>query len=297
MGIECLKGLIKENYPPVFVVTHKSYDVEKKFNEFYHPLEEICSDYDIPLFKTDKINEIKNNFSGFDFGICAGFMEIIGKDILNLHKFGILNLHCGKLPFYRGRAPISRTIMDGKDSLTITLHKMDEGVDSGDILIESDIPIDSKDDVNSLYKKCCEISHKIVINGIEKIYSINYGENIFKKQDLSLKPKPNKKITDEERKINWEKEIATIHNLIRALTCPYPCAFSIYEEKKYYFLKSEIFSLETCKARNYGEIYFVDEDYLLINCQDGLLKITEIWDEVNKKVNFEEIFKPRGIFK
>ncbi|MCX6164566.1 MAG: formyltransferase family protein [Ignavibacteriae bacterium] len=297
MGLECLKGLITENYPPEFVVINKNFEIEKKFQEFYEPIESVCSDYDIPLIKTDKVNEIINNFSGFDFGICTGFMEIIGKDVLEVPKLGIFNLHCGKLPDYRGRAPISRTIMNGNDELTMTLHKMDEGVDSGDILFEFNIPIDINDDVNVLYNKCCEMSSDIVHKGIEKLYSQNNISNIFQKQDLSLKPKPNKKISDEERKINWGNNINSIHNLIRALTPPYPSAYVTYEDRRYHFIKSEIFSIETCKARNLGEIYFVDEDYLLINCKDGLLKIMGVQDEENKKINFEEVFKQRGILK
>lgn len=296
MGFECLKGLITKNSPPEFVVIHKNFEFEKKFKEFYHPIEKICSEYDIPLMKTGKASDIKNNISGFDFGICVGFMEIIGKDILELPKFGILNLHCGKLPNYRGRAPISRTIMDGNDELTMTLHKMDEGVDSGDVLEELSIPIGIDDDVNSLYKKCCDLSSNIVIKGIGKLISQNNIPEIFRKQDLSLKPKPNRKIENGERKINWNNDIKSIHNLIRALTPPYPGAYTTYESKRFCFIKSEIFSIETCKARNIGEIYFVDEDYLLINCSDGLLKITNIKDEENNKIIFEEVFKPRGVF-
>jgi methionyl-tRNA formyltransferase len=297
MGFECLKGLISKNHPPEFVVIHKDYEIEKKYEEFYKPIRETCFEYNIPLIKTDKVREIKNNFTGYDSGICTGFMEIIEKEILEIPVLGIFNLHCGKLPCYRGRAPISRTIMEGNDELTMTLHKMDKGVDSGDILYEFNIAIDINDDVNTLYNKCCDKSSDTVIKGIEKLYSNKNTYDIFKKQDLSLKPKANKKISDGERKIIWENSIKSIHNLVRALTPPYPCAYSFYEDRKFYFIKSEIFSIENCKGRKFGEIYFVDEDYLLINCKDGLLKILDIFDDENNKINFEEVFKPRGIFK
>jgi methionyl-tRNA formyltransferase len=295
MGLEGLKGLINKNYPPEFVVIHKDLELDKLYEKYYAPMEKLCLYRDIPLIKTGKINEIKNNFIGYNVGVCAGFMEIIGKNIFQIPKFGILNLHCGKLPFYRGRAPISRTIIDGNKTLTITLHKMDEGVDSGNILLESEIEIENNDDVNSLYEKCCEKIPNVIIKGLEKL--IFQDNNAFSKQDLSLKPKPNKKISEEERKINWKWNINKIHNLIRALTPPYPCAFAEYEDKKYNFIKSEIFSINTCNARQSGEIYFVDEDYLLINCKDGLIRITEIQNGNNKILNFEEVFKQKGIFK
>jgi len=293
--LEGLKGLIKKNYSPDFVVIHKDYEYEKLSEIFYKPIEKLCTDFDIPLIKTEKIKELKNNFTDYKFGICSGFMEIIGKEVFEIPEFGILNLHCGKLPYYRGRAPISRTIIDGNKTLTITLHKIDEGVDSGDILLEHEIEIENSDDVNSLYEKCCEQAHGIIIKGIDKL--LTRKDNVFSKQDLSLKPKPNKKISEEERKISREWSVEKIHNMIRALTFPYPCAFAEYENKKYNFVKSEIFSEGTCNAREKGEIYFVDEDYLLINCKDGLIKISEIQNENGQKVNPEEEFKLRGIFK
>lgn len=290
-----MRGLIKKNYPPALVFVHKDYELQEKSDDFYLPIENICADYDIPLIKSEKLIDYKSNLMGFEFGICAGFMEIIKNDILEIPNLGIFNLHCGKLPNYRGRAPISRTIMDGNESLTMTLHKMDEGVDSGDILMEEQIKIDENDDVNTLYKKCCEKSPDVIINGIEKI--ISEGNKVtLQKQDLSLKPKANKKISDEERVINWNDEITKIHNLIRALTLPYPCAFSTYEGRKFNFVKSEIFSIEKCKARNTGEIYFVDEDYFLINCSNGLLRVMEIRDEENNKIIAEEVFKQREKF-
>jgi methionyl-tRNA formyltransferase len=297
MGLECLRGLIQKNYLPKIVVIHKEYELEKKFNDFYLPMEELCGNYDIPLIKTSKISDIKNNFKDYSLGICAGFMEILDGEILCMPKNGIFNLHCGKLPFYRGRAPISRTIMDGNETLTMTLHKMDAGVDSGDILEKTEIKIETDDDVNTLYKKCCDNSADLVISGIDKLYSSGNIDDVFVKQDISLKPKANKKISEEERKISWDDDITKIHNLIRAITSPYPCAYTLYDDKKYLIAKSEIFSIEKCKARQPGEIYFVDEDYFLINCNGGLLKIIEITDEENNIINPEKVFKQRGILK
>jgi methionyl-tRNA formyltransferase len=295
MALEGVKGLIGKNYPPGFVVVHNDLQIDKLYDSFYAPIEKLCSDYDIPLFKTAKINEIKDNFNNFDFGICAGFMEIIGKEVFEIPKHGIINLHCGKLPNYRGRAPISRTIMDGNKYLTVSLHKIDEGVDSGDLLLEHEIEIQSEDDVNTIYKKCCDEAADILIKGVEILLS--KIKNIFTKQDLTLKPKSNRKISEEERIINWEKNVEEIHNLIRAITIPYPCAYSVYDGRKYVFVKSEIFDKDRCNARQPGELYFADDEYILINCIDGLLKVTDIRDENNNNVNPEETFKPRGIFR
>lgn len=297
LGLECLKGLIKKKYPPEFVVIHKSYETEKLLNDFFQPIERICSVNDIKLYKTDRVSELKNNFREHDIGICVGFMEIMGKEILYIPELGILNLHCGRLPYYRGRAPISRTIIDGKKVLTITIHKMDEGVDSGDILYEKKIQIKEDDDVNTLYEKCCKRSSEAIIKGIKKICSENNPEIAYKKQDLSLKQRPNKKISDDERRIEWNESIESIHNKIRALTIPYPCAYGNYTNKKYYFIKSEELHRKIDKTKKPGEIMLVDENYILINCNDGLLKITDIQNDKGIKIDFKEVFKKGGKFK
>lgn len=293
LGLECLKGLIKKKYPPELVVVHKAYETEKLLYDFFQPIERICSLNDIKFYKTNRVSELKNNFREHDIGICVGFMEIIGKEILDIPEFGILNLHCGRLPYFRGRAPISRTIMEGNKVLTMTIHKMDEGVDSGDILLEEDIQIKSNDDVNTLYEKCCKRSSDAVMIGIKMICS----ENAYKKQDLSLKQRPNKKITDDERRIDWNESIESIHNKIRALTIPYPCAYGIHSDVKYYFIKSKVFKGKADKTRKPGEIMQVEGNYILINCKDGLLKITDIQNDEDMKVNFKEVFKKGGKFK
>lgn len=297
LGLECLKGLIEKRYSPGFVIIHSNYENEKSANEFFKPIGKICSLNGIKLFKTDRISDLQNNFKKYEIGICVGFMEIINKEILNIPELGILNLHCGRLPYYRGRAPISRTIMDGNKVLTMTIHKMDEGVDSGDILLEEEIQVKSNDDVNTLYEKCCKKSSEAVMKAIEKIYSENNPDNAYKKQDLSLKQKPNKKISDDERRIDWNKCIESIYNKIRALTIPYPCAYGIYSDAKYYFIKSKVLKGITDKSRKPGEIMLVDKNYIVIVCKDGLLKITDIQKEGNVKIDFKEYFKKGGKFK
>jgi|GEM_PF-900502 methionyl-tRNA formyltransferase len=291
MSLECLKGLVENNYAPAFVCVHKNYEYEKLKSSFFEPVEKLCRDNNIFLHKVDKISEIKFAVENHSIGVCVGFMEIIKKEVFDLPKYGILNLHCGKLPLYRGRAPISRSLMNGENYLTMTLHNIDEGVDSGDIAGEHEIEIDLNDDVNTLYKRCAEKSADFIIDILHKITDIH-----FVKQDLSAHRKANKKVTDEERKINWENGIEKIFNLIRALTIPYPCAFSSYNGKNYKIIKSEIFSKETCNARKNGEIYFVDEDYILIICKDGLLRIFELRDEKDNVVNFEENFHQKEFF-
>ena len=169
MSLRCLEGLIEKKQPPKLVVTHLNYEVNKYSNTFYADIETTCRNNLIDFYRVNNLNELKDYLKKYDLGICVGYMEIIRKEIFNIPKYGIFNLHCGKLPFYRGRAPISRAIMNNDDKVIMSLHKIDEGVDSGDLYNEFEFPILDIDDVNTLYEKCEEFSPDIIIDFLNRI--------------------------------------------------------------------------------------------------------------------------------
>ena len=154
VSYECLKHLLQNGHKPEFVVTHKNLDYDRLKDTFYEPVIALSKQYSVPAYSIGKLVEVISKLSKCDIGVCVGFMEIIKKEILDAPKNGIVNVHGGKLPKYRGRAPISRSIMYGEKFFHLTLHKMDEGVDSGPVCLESAIPITDKDDINTLSAKC-----------------------------------------------------------------------------------------------------------------------------------------------
>ncbi len=290
MGLECLNGLLSDDIIPDLVITHLDYEKEKYYENFYLPIEELCLSNSIKHLKTKSLSDMlffdepyKNptrglptdivpDFSLYDAGICVGFMEIIRNNIFSIPSYGILNLHCGKLPFYRGRAPISRTLIDGNSYLTMTIHKIDEGVDSGDILLEKEIEISDDDNVNTLYEKCCEISSEAVKLALEKLQK---GKATFMKQDLEKHPEANKKISEEESRIDWSKSSRQIHNLIRAITIPYPCAKTYFGDNKLCIIESEIITEDGTDFQN-GEVVNVDNEMISVQCGKGILGIKRL---------------------
>jgi methionyl-tRNA formyltransferase len=199
-------------------------------------------------------------------------------------EHGIFNLHCGKLPEYRGRAPISRTIMNGDKELVATLHKMDEGVDSGAIAIETKIKITAKDDVNTLYKKFSENSYKSIVELLKKLEK---GNLELKKQRYTNK-KAYTVLSEDECRIDWKKNAVQIFNKVRALKAPYPQAYTSLKEKKYFFNHAFINKLHV-KGKP-GEIYKVTADKLYVNTKDGVITANEVYCD-NKKVNITKEFK------
>lgn len=293
MSLRAVGDLISMGSAPAFVITHKSYLYDEYKEKFYDKLEELCSANNVELLKTDNVSELMDKIKGTEVGICAGFMEIIKSDVFDAPKFGILNLHCGELPEYRGRAPISRTIMDGRESLFMTLHKVDAGVDSGDILFEKPLFIEEDDDVNTLYYKCSINTAVIIHEGLELLRSNKEGT--FTKQNIKDKNKPHKKITDEERKIDWQVGVKQIFNKIRALTIPYPAAYTHLNGVQYNFLKAKpVYSSNI--SEKFGIIYEVHTDFILINCKNGILMVYDIRDKDMEKIEIKSIFKEGDIF-
>ncbi len=294
MSLRTLTDLISMNEKPEFVITHKSYLYNDYKEKFYDKIEDICKTNTVKLINIDRISELKDDILKVELGISVGFMEIIKQDIFSATKYGILNLHCGKLPEYRGRAPISRTIMDGNDSQFITLHKIDSGVDSGPVLLEKEIIIEDDDDVNSLYYKCSIHSALLVREGIELL---RMGKtDLFKEQDSSKKYSPWQKLSDEERKIDWSLSNKNIFNKIRAMSSPYPCAFSTLNNIRYLFNKAKpVFSPKDNEG--HGSIIDVNSDFVVVNTGNGLLMVYDIRNEINEKMDTANTFKIGDVFK
>jgi methionyl-tRNA formyltransferase len=284
LAFKCLKGLYENNIFPDFVIIHKNFEREKLIDNFFIPITDICKKYGIKLYSSEKISEHKSQIAEEDFGICLGFMEILKPEIFEIPKLGIYNLHCGKLPEYRGRAPISRSLINGEKYLNITIHKIDSGVDSGDIIYEHPMLINDDDDAVTLYNKCCDLSPEAVSRTIKLIVSKNFE---LKKQNIQNKP--NKVLSDDERKIKWDKCGKDIHNLIRALPYPYPNPFTYHKGNKYYFEKSEIYG-KMISEKAVGEIVEISDSYIIVNTKDLSLKIHKIKNSEFKLINHTKFF-------
>lgn len=286
----CLKKLIEKGYRPGVVITHKNYEREKLSENFYIPVEKLCRTNKIKLIQSDNPAEFISELENYDVGICVGYMKILKKDLIDKAKYGIFNLHCGKLPEYRGRAPISRTIMNGDLELIATLHKMDEGIDSGSIAVETKIKIASKDDVNTLYKKFSENSYKSIIELLKKLRS---GKLKLKKQRGTSK-KAYTILSEEECRIDWKKNTKEIFNKIRALKAPYPQAYTTLDERKYFINNTAMTRLAV--KNKPGVIEKVAGDKVFVNTTDGIIKVSEIYSD-NNKINLLKDFKAGDTFK
>ncbi len=280
MSLRCLEGLIEKSYVPELVVISLKEGIQ---DEFKSEMRFICEQNGIELvnvsedFQQDglrsasKIEDMIGEFSEFDLGLSVGFMKILPRNVFESPKLGIINLHCGKLPEYRGRAPISRAIMEGRDKIVITVHKIDEGVDSGDIITEEALKLSDSDDVNSIYNRCCDESAAAAIKGMKKLLS---SKSVFKKQEPDLPARQT--ISDKERHIDWNTPVREIFNKIRAVTFPYPGAKANIKRKEYLILHSKLVSENGTSQSKPGEIVEIEKYGLKVSGSNGILLISDI---------------------
>lgn len=281
LGKLTLEYLIKKNKNIIGVVTP---DTDSKW---YKGVDEIAKKYNIYLYENNNINtdefidKIKN--MNPNLIVSVNFNQIIGKEIINIPNKGCINTHASSLPKYRGRAPLNWAIINGEKKTGVTVHYIDEGVDTGDIILQKEIAIKKDDYI------------KDILNKVKNNYPVivNKAINQIKKGQVNSKPQNNKegfycgKRNPKDGKIDWEQSAKDIYNLIRAVSHPYPGAFTFLDDKKVMIWRAKVIKGNKSKAKP-GEVIKKDNNNVLVQCKENQLLITDYDSE--KKICTGDIF-------
>ena len=265
----CLNYLIKNNIQIDCVVSSKLEEKKKTSS-----LISLAKDYKIKYFLTDDPNEekSKNFFLGLnaDIFILGGYDKILKKHIIEIPKKLCINLHGGKLPEYRGSSPLNWVLINEETEFTISIIKVDTGVDTGEIIKDYTQKIEHNDTIVDLHRKANKYFPKLLLDVINDIRNdrLNYRKQSPKK--VSYYPLRNKK----DGFILFDQLNASeVHGRIRALSLPYPCAFSFWKSKKVYFITSELNDFKFYGEA--GKVYKKTKKGFLICCKDVSIWITK----------------------
>jgi len=232
IGVNCLKQLIKRKIIPVVVIGNADDDGRDK--SWHESLIKLAETENIPIIKqkkvsdshvTQKIKDIKPNII-----FCIGVTQLIQKEVLEIPQLGCLNIHPALLPKYRGRYSTARVIFNGEKFTGVTVHWIDEGIDSGPIILQEKLDIDENDIAKTLYDKFTKKGEELFIKFLElwlndkEIKSTPQNEN-----EATYFPKelPNK------GEIDWSWDGKKIKKFIRSMTFePFPPpSFTIGKKK------------------------------------------------------------------
>jgi len=214
--------------------------------------------------------------------IVAAYGQILPKDILTLPKFGCLNIHASLLPLYRGAAPINWAIIRGERETGITIMQMDEGMDTGAILMQERIPIEPRDTAGTLAGKLSLLGAEMIAAALPLIAS---GKLIAVAQDGSTATMA-PLLKKENGLIDWAFPAVEIHNRVRGLT-PWPGAYTFLDGKMIKIITTEV----SAGRGEAGLLYEKDKNILEVGAGSGLLRILCLQPEGKKPMTAAEFMR------
>ena len=201
-----------------------------------------------------------------DIIVVAAYGHILPKKILDLCKYGCINIHPSLLPRWRGAAPIERTILAGDTETAVCIMKMDVGLDTGDILLQQKVDLDNQITTEKLYEKLALVGAKLLLEALdnfEGLTSIPQSKNGVTYA---------KKLLKEESIIDWQQSAEQIDRMIRALN-PWPGCFFEYRGEMIKVLKVKIINNAINSKLKIGEVI---DNQLSVNCGQGVLQLLKL---------------------
>ena len=275
-AVGTLEALVEAGHEVVLAVTQPDKPKGRGKEMQYTPVKECALKYDIPVFQPRRVREPEciEELRKYDADIMVvvAFGQILPKEILEMCPYGCVNVHASLLPKYRGAAPIQWAIIDGEEVTGVTTMQMDEGLDTGDMLLKVEIPIEEKETGGSLFDKLMNAGAKLCVEtleGLEKgtITPVPQGETTTSYAKMLDKQLGN---------IDWNKTAVEIERLIRGLT-PWPSAYTNWNDKVMKIWDAEVSAMDAEMADvKPGTIVKVDKNAFYVQTGEGLLKVCEL---------------------
>ncbi len=279
-GFEMLKELLLSNFKIDFIVGISENVAKKNLVSGYANFANLAKQNDIPYYEAKSYsltNKEDVNFfetNKFDLLIQGGWQRLFPEVILNTLKIGAIGIHGSSelLPKGRGRSPMNWCLIEGKTNFILQFFLIKSGVDDGDIFAYDEFDITPFDTIKTLYYKNAILSRNMYLKYVPLLLS-----NKCEFTPQVGEPSYYAKRSREDGKINWGKNVDEIYNLIRAVSKPYPGAYTTYRDTEIIIWKAQPFDykLKYPEAR-IGEIveYFSNSE-IVVKCKDGLLLISE----------------------
>jgi len=210
---------------------------------------------------------------GPDAIIVAAYGQILPKEILDLPKHGCLNIHASLLPRYRGAAPINWAVVRGETETGITLMRMDEGLDTGAVLLQERLPIGPKDTAGTLTQALSELGARLIVAALPLIASGKLAPAAQDNSQATVAPLLKK----EDGRINWERSALEIHNMVRGMS-PWPGAYTFLDNKRIKLIATEA----AAGSEAPGSLIERDKNTLEAGTGSGMLRILTLQPEGKK---------------
>ena len=293
-AVPSLEMLI-EKHEVVAVVTQPDKPKGRGKKMVYPIIKEKALEHNITVLQPNKVREEEflEVLKGFnaDIIVVVAYGQILPESILNMPKYGCINVHGSLLPKYRGAAPIQWSVINGEKKTGVTTMYMAKGLDSGDMLLKGEMDILEDDTFGSLHDRMSLVGAKVLEETLEKIQSGSVERIEQNHNEATYAPM----IEKETGHINWEKGSDEIINLIKGMD-PQPGAFCIYKDevlKVWKAVKAE----DKYESAKIGEIVDINKKGFIVKTNDGALLITEIQAKGGKRMTTDAYMRGHEIEK
>lgn len=293
-AVPCLRMLAESSHRVAAVFTQPDKPKGRGYKMIPTPVKRAALEYDIPVYQplslrkgedAEKALELLKNIAP-DLIVVTAYGQILPKEILELPRYGCINIHASLLPRYRGAAPINWCILNGETRTGVTSMMMAEGLDTGDMLIKRATDIGENETYQELYDRLSVIGGEVLAETVE---ALETGTLVPEKQEDSLSCY-SPMIKKEMSALDFSKSAAEIHNTIRGVT-----GFTMLCGKRLKVFRSVIEPEADERAQN-GEI--VNSDTFTVKCGDGgLVTFTEIQLEGGKRMKTGDFLRGRRLTK
>ena len=259
-AVQTLKRLISSGHEVTGVVTQPDKPKGRGKALSPTPVKEVALEAGIPVFQPRRVrdSEALETLRGIeaDVIVVVAFGQLIPKEILEMKKYGCINVHGSLLPKYRGAAPVQWAVIDGEKESGVTTMQMDEGLDTGDMLLKAVIPLEEKETGGSLFEKLSDAGESPTA----------YAQML--KKDMGL--------------IDWKKSAAEIERLVRGLN-PWPSAYTHLNGRTLKIWQADVLTEDTREAP--GTVTAAGKDGLYIQTGRGVLAVRELQLEGKKRMD------------
>lgn len=290
IAAEVLKCLLaSEKHEIVAVVTQPDRPKGRGKELAMPPVKLVAAEHKIPILQPLKVKaeEFVEQLKALspEVILVAAFGQILSKDILDLAKYGCINVHASLLPDYRGAAPIQWAIMDGKKKTGITIMRMDEGIDTGDMICKKEIVIGEKETGGSLHDKLAAAAGPLLLEALEQIENQTAVYTPQEQENSSYA----KMLKKEMGKLDFLRPAAELERWIRGLD-PWPGAYTAWNGKTLKFWQTDVSyeKFETCPC---GTLVSTKDGFLWIMTGNGVLVVKELQAEGKRRMTTEEFLR------
>ena len=284
-AVGTLEALIAEGHEIRAVVTQPDKPKGRGKTLMPTPVKEVALKHEIPVLQPVKVREPEFveqlRTMEPDVIVVAAFGQIISRDLLELPKYGCINVHASLLPAYRGAAPIQWAVINGDRESGVTIMRMNEGLDTGDMIDKVVVPLAEDETGGSLFEKLSHAGARLCVKVLEDLES---GRAVCTPQPEESTTAYAAMITKKMGEICWQRPAEEIEQLIRGLN-PWPSAYTYLDNKSLKLWKATVEKAEeeTENAVS-GQVIRADKNGLCICTGDGILNVLELQLEGKKRM-------------